>query len=271
MADSIDIKKVEEALIKSHRQYLFVPFYKAVKEYGLIEDGDTVAVAISGGKDSLVLAKLVQHLHRYYDIDFDVKYLAMDPGYTKKTRSKLENLLEELEIPAEIFETDIFEITKNDDRGNPCFLCARMRRGALYSHAQSVGANKLALGHHLDDVVETIMLNVLCGGKYNTMMPKLKSTNFEDMELIRPLYLIEEKSIISWRDKSRIEPLDCGCTVVDEKIGTKRDEIKELILELEDSFENVKMSIFRSADNVDLGAITGWKKDNIKYSFLDEY
>lgn len=264
------IEIIERSIVKSYRKYIWVKFIKAIKEYKLIEPGDKVAVAISGGKDSLLLAKLFQELNKYSIIPFEVEYIAMDPGYNERVRRHLETLLDQLNIPATIYKSDVFQVAEFLDNEKPCYMCARMRRGALYAKAQELGCNKLALGHHFDDVIETIMLNVLCSGNYKTMMPKLKSDNFENMELIRPLYLIDEESIIRFTENAGLQPLNCACRIA-EKEGGKRAEIKELIKNLEKDFTNVRESIFRSAGNVDLGALIGWKDEGKRVSFLDKY
>lgn len=264
------IEIIERSIVKSYRKYLWVKFIKAINEYKLLEPGDKVAIAISGGKDSLLLAKLFQELHKYSIIPFDLEYIAMDPGYNEPVRKHLETLLEHLEIPATIYRSDVFQVAEFLDKSKPCYMCARMRRGALYSKAQELGCNKLALGHHFDDVIETIMLNVLCSGNYKTMMPKLKSENFENMELIRPLYLIDEESIIRFTENAGIQPLNCACRIAEKEEG-KRLEIKNLIKSLEKDFTNVRESIFRSSGNVDLGAIIGWKEDGERINFLDNY
>lgn len=270
-----DLKKkplelIERSIVKSYRKNIWIKFIRAIKNYELISPGDKVAVAISGGKDSLLLAKLFQELHKYSTFEFDVEYIAMDPGYNDSVRKHLEELLDYLNIPAKIYKSDVFDVADHLDRQKPCYMCARMRRGSLYAKAKELGCNKLALGHHFDDVIETIMLNVLCSGNYKTMMPKLKSKNFENMELIRPLYLVDEEAIIRFSNNAGIQPLNCSCRIAEKKEG-KRSEIKDLIKSLEDSFVNVRESIFRSAENVDLGAIVGWKIKEEKESFLDNY
>lgn len=264
------LELIERSIVKSYRKHIWIRFIKAIKEYELLEPGDKVAVAISGGKDSLLLAKLFQELHKYSIFDFEVEYIAMDPGYTKEVRDDLVRILEYLKIPAVIYESDVFQVADYLNWDKPCYMCARMRRGALYAKAQELGCNKLALGHHYDDVIETIMLNILCSGNYKTMMPKLKSKNFENMELIRPMYLINEESISRFIENAGLEPLNCACRIAEEHEG-KREEIKELIKVLENDFVNVRESIFKSSENVDLGAILGWKKDGKKISFLEEY
>ena len=262
---------IERSRIKTYRKHIWAKFVRAVREYELVQSGDKIAVAISGGKDSLILAKLFQELMNHGNKSFELEFIAMDPGYNKDIRELLEKNCEYLGIPVHIYETDVFEVADELARDNPCYMCARMRRGALYSKAEELGCNKLALGHHFNDVIETIMLNVLCSANFKTMMPKLKARNFENMELIRPMYLIEEEYIKRFTKKSGIQALDCTCTVSAKKIGSKRQEIKELIESLRGSFSNVDMSIFRSAQNVNIDAIVGWEENGEKYSFLDEY
>ncbi len=261
---------IERSIVKSYRKKIWVRFIRAIKEYQMIKPKDKIAVAISGGKDSLLLAKLFQELHKHSNFDFDLEFIAMDPGYNDSVRKHLEDLLDYLQIPAKIYKSDVFEVADFLDTDKPCYMCARMRRGNLYSKAKELGCNKLALGHHFDDVIETIMLNVLCSGNYKTMMPKLKAQNFEDMELIRPLYLIEENDIIRFTENAGLQPLNCSCRIAEKKDG-KRSEIKDLIKSLEGSFTNVRDSIFRSSENVELGAIIGYKKYGEKISFLDGY
>ncbi len=267
----IDIGLIEKSLIKRYRKHIWARFIKGIKEYEMISPGDRIAIAISGGKDSLLLAKLFQELQRYGRKNFELEFIAMDPGYTKEVRDLLEYNCKHLEIPVKVYDSDVFKVAENLAKENPCYMCARMRRGFLYSKAEELGCNKLALGHHFDDVIETIMLNVLCAGNYKTMMPKLKSDNFENMEIIRPLYYIHEEDIIRFMNYTELQALDCACTVSAGKISSKRKEIKDLIKNLEGDFHNVKMSIFRSGQNVDLGGIIGWKDQDGRHSFLDEY
>lgn len=269
--DRKPIKDIERSIIKTYRKYIWSKFIKAIKEYDLIKDGDKIAVAISGGKDSLLMAKLFQELYRNGKQNFEVEYIAMDPGYHPDIRKLLEDNCNYLEIPVKIFDADIFEVADKIASDYPCYMCARMRRGALYGKAKELGCNKLALGHHFNDVIETIMLNLLCAGNFKTMMPKLKAKNFENMDLIRPLYLIEEQYIQRFIQNSGIWPLNCACMVAAKKIGNKRYEIKDLIESLKDNFKNVDMNIFRAAENVSMDAIIGWEKDGVKHSFLDEY
>jgi tRNA(Ile)-lysidine synthase TilS/MesJ len=265
------LKDIERSIIKTYRKHIWTKFIKAVKEYELIQDGDRIAVAISGGKDSLLMAKLFQELHSYGTQNFEVEFIAMDPGYHPDIRELLEDNCRYLDIPVHIYEANVFEVADKIAQDYPCYMCARMRRGALYGKAQELGCNKLALGHHYNDVIETTMLNVLCAGNFKTMMPKLKAQNFDNMELIRPMYLIEEKYIERFIQNAGIWPLNCACMVAAKKIGNKRTEIKDLIERLKDDFQNVDSSIFRAAQNVNMEGILGWEKDGDKHSFLDEY
>jgi len=269
--DRKSLHEIEHSVIKKFRRGTWTQFIKAIKEYDLIQEGDKIAVAISGGKDSLLLAKLFQELHRHGIKNFELEFIAMDPGFNKPNRELLEEHCEYLNIPVKIFDKNIFEVVDDIANNYPCYLCARMRRGALYAYAQELGCNKVALGHHFDDVIETVMMNVLCAGKYMTMMPKLKSANFENMELIRPLYYLREKDIRKWASWNGLNPMDCGCVVAAKKTSSKRREVKELIASLGASFKDVEKSIFNSAKNVHTDAILGWSSNGEKHSFLDEY
>ncbi|MDR7871146.1 MAG: ATP-binding protein [Tissierellaceae bacterium] len=269
--DKKPLIEIERSIIKTYRKQIWSKFIKAIKEYELIEDGDKIAVAISGGKDSLLMAKLFQELHKYGNQNFELEFIAMDPGYHTEIRKLLEENCEYLDIPVQIYETDVFQVADKIAGDYPCYMCARMRRGALYGKAQELGCNKLALGHHFNDVIETTMLNLLCTGSIKTMMPKLKAQNFENMELIRPLYLIEEEYIKRFIQNSGIWPLNCACMVAAKKIGNKRFEIKDLIEDLKSNFANVDINIFRALENVNMDGVIGWKKDDEKHSFLDEY
>ncbi len=265
------LKDIERSIIKTYRKHVWTKFIKAIKEYELIQDGDKIAVAVSGGKDSLLMAKLFQELKNYGTQNFEVEFIAMDPGYHPDIRELLEKNCNYLDIPVHIYEANIFEVADKIAKDYPCYMCARMRRGALYGKAEELGCNKLALGHHYNDVIETTMLNVLCAGNFKTMMPKLKAQNFENMELIRPMYLVEEKYIERFIQNAGIWPLNCACMVAAKKIGNKRHEIKDLIEKLQDDFQNVDSSIFRAAQNVNMEGILGWEEDGEKHSFLDEY
>lgn len=265
------LTEIERSIIKKYRKQLWSKFIKSIKDYDLIQDGDRIAVAVSGGKDSLLMAKLFQELHRHGNANFELEFIAMDPGYHPDIRQLLIENCQYLNIPIHIFESGIFEVADRIAGDYPCYMCARMRRGALYGKAKELGCNKLALGHHFNDVIETTMLNLLCAGNFKTMMPKLKSQNYEGIELIRPMYLIEEEYIRRFINYSGIWPLNCACMVAAKRIGNKRYEIKDLIEELKKKFVNVDISIFRAAENVNMDCILGWIKDDKKYSFLDEY
>lgn len=265
------LSEIERSIVKRYRKQLWSKFVKAVKEYNLVEEGDKIAVAISGGKDSILMAKLFQELQKHGQVKFDLEFIAMDPGYHPQIRQLLIDNCNYLNIPIHLYESKIFDIIDEKAKDYPCYLCARMRRGSLYNKAQDLGCNKLALGHHYNDVIETTMLNILYAGNFKTMLPKLKSDNFEGLELIRPLYLIEEENIKRFINYSGIWPLNCACMVAAEKIGNKRFEIKELIKELKKNFDGVDKSIFKAAENVYMDSILGWEKDGVKHSFLEKF
>ena len=265
------LEEIERSIIKRYRKGIWSKFIKAIKDYNLVEDGDKIAVAISGGKDSLLMAKLFQELHKHSQVKFDLEFIAMDPGYHPQIRELLEENCKHLNIPVNIYETKIFDIIDEKAKEYPCYLCARMRRGSLYAKAREMGCNKLALGHHYNDVIETTMLNVLYAGNFKTMLPKLKADNFPDMELIRPLYYVEEEYIKRFIRYTGLWPLNCACMVAAKKVGNKRHEIKDLIAKLKENFNDVDKSIFKAAANVNMNSILGWEKDGEKYSFLDVY
>ena len=265
------LEEIERCIVKRYKKHIWSKFLKAINDYKLISDGDRIAIAISGGKDSLLMAKMFQELKKYSNIDFELVFLAMDPGYRDDIRVKLEELCKYLNIPVEIFESGIFRITDEIARDNPCYMCARMRRGALYNKAEELGCNKLALGHHYDDVIETTMMNILCSGNFKTMLPKIKSSKSGKMQIIRPLYYIREEYIKRFVRYTGIEPLDCACTVTSKKSGNKRYEIKELISSLSENFDNVEKSIFKAAQNVNIDSVLGWEKDGVKHSFMEEF
>lgn len=269
--ERLSLRDIEKSIIKKYRKHLWSKFIKAIRDYKLVEEGDKIAVAISGGKDSILMAKMFQELKRHGQVNFDVEFIAMDPGYHANIRQLLVDNCEYLNIPIHLFDSRIFEIADEIAKDYPCYMCARMRRGALYSKAEELGCNKLALGHHYDDVIETTMLNLLCAGNFKTMLPKLNSTNFEGIKIIRPLYYIREEHIIRFIQNSGIWPLNCACMVAAKKTGNKRYEIKDLIKSLEPNFKNVEKSIFKAAENVNLDSVLGWQKDGEKYSFLENY
>jgi tRNA(Ile)-lysidine synthase TilS/MesJ len=265
------LEEIERLIVKEFRKKIWVKFIKAIKEYKLVKDGDKIAVAISGGKDSMLMAKLFQELKRHRQMDFELEFIVMDPGYHENIKELLIDNCKYLNIPIKIFESGIFRIVDDIAKDYPCYMCARMRRGALYSKAKELGCNKLALGHHFDDVIETTLLNIFYSGNFKTMLPKLKSTNFENMELIRPMYFIREEHIERFTQISGIWPLNCACMVAAKKTSSKRYEIKELIKKLKSDFKDVDKSIFSAAQNVNMDAILGWEKDGKKYSYLDFY
>lgn len=268
----MEIQEIERSIIKKYRKEIWGPFIKAVKEFKLINDGDKVAVAISGGKDSLLLAKVIEELHKHSDVDFDVCYISMDPGYDPVNRDQLEKNLAYLKIDGQIFDTDVFKIAETISEGQyPCYMCARMRRGSLYNKAKELGCNKIALGHHMNDVIETIMLNVLYAGNFKTMKPKLKAQNFKDMELIRPFYYVREENIIKWRDYVELFALNCACTVTKSQEAYTRKMIKNMIKEMKKSNPDVEMSILRSAENVNCDMVIGYQLDGEKHSFMEEF
>lgn len=270
--------EIERSIIKRFRKEIWRPFVKALNEYDMIQEGDNIAVCISGGKDSMLLAKCMQEILRHGKMEFGLKFLVMDPGYHPANRQLIEENAKLLGIPVTIFESDIFE-TVVDAGGSPCYLCARMRRGNLYANARELGCNKIALGHHFDDVIETILMSMLYGAQVNTMMPKLHSTNFEGMELIRPMYLIREDDIKHWRDYNDLHFIQCACHFTDTcttcdpdgRTVSKRMEIKQLIARLKEVNPYVENNIFRSVENVNLSTIIAYKKDGVKHSFLENY
>ena len=242
-----ELKEIEKAIQKKYRKEIFSKFVKAVKEFNLVQPNDKIAVCISGGKDSFLLAKCFQELKRHNKFSFELKYIVMNPGYSKESLNQIVSNAKHLNIPIEIFETNIFDVIKDSD--SPCFLCARMRRGCLYSKAQELGCNKIALGHHFNDVIETILLNMIYNGKFSGMLPILNSDHFENMKLIRPLYYIKEKDIISWSKYSELTFIDCACKVTKKNLG-KRKEIKKLSYQLVDMYENADINILNSMYHV---------------------
>ena len=275
-AESIS-RDVEQSIRKKFRKKIWRMFAKAINTYDLVKEGDKIAVCISGGKDSMLMAKLFQELKLHNKFEFEVKFLVMDPGYSPENRKVIEENARKLNIPITIYESDIFESVYNVEK-SPCYLCARMRRGYLYKFAKDMGCNKIALGHHYDDVIETILMGMLYSGQVQTMMPKLHSTNYEGMELIRPLYLIREQDIKSWCRYNDLHFIQCACKFTDtcttcnnEENRSKRVEIKELIKTLKQVNPYVEGNIFKSVENVSLEAIVAYKIDGVKHSFLETY
>ena len=270
-------KEIERSIIKKFRKGIWRKFTKGIREYDLIQDGDKIAVCISGGKDSMLMAKLFQELKRHNKFNFEVKFLVMDPGYSPENRKVIEENARKMKIPIQIFESNIFESVFEIEK-SPCYICARMRRGYLYNFAQQMGCNKIALGHHYDDVIETILMGMLYSAQVQTMMPKLHSTNFEGMELIRPMYLIREDDIKAWRDYNDLHFIQCACKFTDtcttcnnEENQSKRMEIKKLIAELKKTNPFVEGNIFKSVENVNLDTVVGYKAKGVRHNFLDIY
>ena len=270
-------KNVEQSLRKTYKKRIWSRFCRAINTYELVKPGDKIAVCISGGKDSMLMAKLFQELKRHNKFEFEVKYLVMDPGYNEANRHIIEENARRLNIPVTFFESNIFDAVYEIEN-SPCYLCARMRRGHLYAYAKELGCNKIALGHHYDDVIETILMGMLYGGQVQTMMPKLHSTNFEGMELIRPLYLIREDDIKSWRDYNDLHFIQCACKFTDtcttcnnEENRSKRVEIKELIRTLKQKNPFVEGNIFKSVENVNLDTVVEYKTGGVRHNFLERY
>lgn len=265
---------IERSIIKKYRKQIWRPFIRAIDEYQLISPGDKIAVCISGGKDSFLMAKCFQELKKRSPIPFDIEFLVMNPGYSPENMELIRQNASLLNIPINVFETNIFEVV-DQAGGSPCYLCARMRRGYLYKNAQRLGCNKIALAHHMDDAIETVLLSMFYGSEFKTMMPKLKSANYQGMELIRPMYMIREKYIKAWVSYNDLKFLRCACKITqkyaEKENSSKRFEIKELIASLEKVNPNIALNIFTSMHNVNLDAIIAYRQSGIKHSFLDDY
>lgn len=268
---------IERSIVKRFRKDIWNPFISAVKRYELIQENDKIAVCISGGKDSMLLAKLMQHLQKYSEVKFDLVYLVMDPGYNAENRKKIEDNARLLNIPIQVFESDIFAVANSTEK-SPCYLCARMRRGFLYAKAQELGCNKIALGHHFSDVIETTLIGMFYGSQIQGMMPKLHSTNFKGMELIRPMYCVHEDSIKAWCRYNNLEFIQCACRFTEEYTKTdnenglsKRQEVKELLRELRKTSPDIEKSIFNSIHAVCLDTMPGYKSKGVEHTFLEEY
>lgn len=268
-------QEIERSIIKKYRKEIWSKFVKAITEYKLIEDNDKIMVCISGGKDSFLLAKCIQELENHGIKNFTAEYVSMDPGYNKVNRKMIEDNAKLLNIPIKIFESDIFDVANTIAKESPCYMCARMRRGYLYSKAKELGCNKIALGHHFDDVIETTLLSMFYGSEIKTMMPKLHSDNFPGLELIRPLYLVKEESILAWKKSNDLSFLNCACRFTEEssidESKSKRKEIKNLIKELKKINPNIDNNIFKSLDNINLNCVLGTKKNKEYHSFLENY
>lgn len=269
---------IEKSIRKKFHKQLFSRFARAVRDYELIQEGDKIAVCISGGKDSMLMAKLFQELQKHRKVSFELVFLVMDPGYNEVNRQMIEYNAKRLNLPITVFESDIFDAVFDIEK-SPCYLCARMRRGHLYNKAKELGCNKIALGHHYDDVIETILMGMLYGGQVQTMMPKLHSTNFEGMELIRPMYYIREEDIKHWRDYNKLQFLQCACRFTetcttcsaDGSSDSKRMEVKHMIAEMKKTNPFVESNIFKSVENVNLSTVIAYKKDGVKHHFLENY
>ncbi|MBD5583560.1 MAG: ATPase [Clostridia bacterium] len=271
MSEEFSLERAEKSIIKKFHKQLFRKFTKAVATYGLIEPNDKIAVCISGGKDSMLMAKLFQELKKHHKFPFEVVFLVMDPGYSPKNREKIEENAKKLNVPLTVFETDIFENVLHIEK-SPCYICARMRRGHLYANAQKLGCNKIALGHHFDDVIETILMGMLYGGQVQTMLPVLDSSNFSGMKLIRPMYLIREDDIKAWRDYNGLDFLRCACKFTDGSMedSGKRKKVKELIRTLKADDPEIEQNIFKSVENVNLSTVIAYKdKEGVKHYFND--
>ncbi len=267
-------KEIERSLITSYRKKVWNKFLEAINEYEMIKDGDKIAVCISGGKDSMILAKCFQELKAHGNFNFELVFLSMDPGYEEEHAKKIVENAKLLNIPITTFKTHVFEHVDKIEK-HPCFICAKMRRGHLYRKAKELGCNKIALGHHFDDVVETILVGMFYGAQYQTMMPKVLSTYHEGMEVIRPLYFVKEQDIISWTRKNELEFINCACKVTkkddENKKNSKRAKVKALIKELKEDYKNVDVNIFRSAQGVSLDTVLSYKKEGVMYNFMDDY
>ena len=270
-------EEIEKSIKKKYRSSIWCRFTSGINEYQLVKEGDKIAVCISGGKDSMLMAKLFQELKKHNKFEFELVFLVMDPGYNPINREMIKKNLKLLNIEATIFESQIFDSVADIEK-SPCYLCARMRRGHLYHHAKELGCNKIALGHHYDDVIETILMGMLYGGQIQTMMPKLKSSNFENMELIRPMYLIREEAIISWKLHNDLQFIQCACRFTEncmisdnEGGASKRQEMKTLLKKFRQTSPYIESNIFKSVENVNLNTIISFKRDGVKHHFLDEY
>ncbi len=267
-------KEIEKSIIKKFRKQIWSRFTAAITDYDLIQSGDRIAVCISGGKDSMLLAKCLQHLQKYSKVPFEIEYLSMDPGYNTANKQQIIDNAEAMNIPIKIFESQIFDIVEAAG-GAPCYLCARMRRGYLYRFAKELGCNKIALGHHFDDMIETVLMSMLYAGEIKTMMPKLRSKNFEGMELIRPMYMVKEEDIIAWAKYNNLHFIQCACKITESIAqgngGSKRQEMKMLVKQLNKINPNFDMSIFRSIHNVNLDTVIGYREGSNRHSFLDNY
>ena len=270
-----EYKEIERSIIKKYRKEIWAKFVKACKEYGLINEGDKVMVCISGGKDSFLLAKCVEELQKHGGVKFDAFYVCMNPGYNDANKEMILNNAKKLNINLEMFDSDIFDVANMLNEKSPCYMCARMRRGYLYNKAKELGCNKIALGHHFDDVIETTLLSMFYGSEVKTMLPKLHSENYEGLELIRPLYLVKDNNILGWVKYNNLKFINCACKFTEKVNGdivlSKRREMKELIKHLRSLNPDIDYNIFKSLDNVNLNCVLGFKKDGVYKSFMEDY
>ena len=270
-----EYKEIERSIIKKYRKEIWAKFVKACKEYELINEGDKVMVCISGGKDSFLLAKCVEELQKHGGVKFDAFYVCMNPGYNDANKEMILNNAKKLNINLEMFDSDIFDVANMLNEKSPCYMCARMRRGYLYNKAKELGCNKIALGHHFDDVIETTLLSMFYGSEVKTMLPKLHSENYEGLELIRPLYLVKENNILGWVKYNNLKFINCACKFTEKVNGdivlSKRKEMKELIKHLRSLNPDIDYNIFKSLDNVNLNCVLGFKKDGVYKSFMEDY
>lgn len=272
-----EYQKIERSIITTYRKEIWSPFVLAVKKYRLIDKGDKIAVCISGGKDSMLLAKLMQELQRHSEIPFELVFLVMNPGYNEANAKKIEENAKRLHVPITVFESDVFAVSETVNAQSPCYMCARMRRGHLYAKAKELGCNKIALGHHKSDVIETTVMGMLYGGQIQGMLPRIKSTNFEGMELIRPMYCILEEDILRWKEYNGLDFIACACKFTQKTTGTDEDgfsarrRVKEWIVQLKKENGNVENNIFQSIHNVQLDTLAEYKQDGVKHSFLEKF
>ncbi len=268
-------REIEKSIIKKYRKEIWSKFIKVIKDYKLIEENDKVMVCISGGKDSFLLAKCIQELIRHGMVPFEAKYVVMNPGYKEENLNQIINNAKEMNIPIEVFETDIFQVSNQLNPENPCYMCARMRRGHLYNKAQELGCNKIALGHHFDDVIETTLLSLFYGAEIKTMLPKLHSDNFKGVDLIRPLYYVHEEAIISWKNYNELTFLNCACKFTEkaslDQDFSKRKEMKELVKKMKEKNKDIDHNIFKALDNINLECVLGTKKNGKYHSFLEDF
>lgn len=268
--NNFDLQELERSIITKFRSKLWSKFTKGINDYNLVKEGDKIAVCISGGKDSLLMAKLFQELQRHGNINFELEFISMNPGFDEDNTALLRDTTEKLGIPVKEFDTKIFDIAYKIAKDYPCFICAKMRRGALYDYAQKLGCNKIALGHHYNDFIETTMMNILYAGSFKTMLPKLPAKNYEGMELIRPLVYLRERDIISYTMYNKIRVMNCGCVVAAKKTSSKRREVKELIETLRKDNPDVEKSIFSAARNVNIDAVIGYTENGKQHMFFDK-